>query len=76
MLSTSHPLITAGQLGAMLQAARKAEGLTHSALASRIGLSQSRGSHLELHAWCAALGLELAVRTRDSTVVSTVSAKD
>ncbi len=79
MPPTSHPLITAGQLGAMLQAARKAQGLTQSALASRIGLSQSRVSHLELNAhelsveqllaWCAALGLELAVGTRGNAVM-------
>lgn len=86
MASTSHPLVTAGQLGAMLQAARKAQGLTQSALASRIGLSQSRVSHLELHAyelsvgqllaWCAALGLELSVGTRDSAAVSTAPTTD
>lgn len=81
MVSTSHPLVTAGQLGTLLQAARKAQGLTQSALASRIGLSQSRVSHLELNAhelsveqllaWCAALGLELAVGTRGSAAAST-----
>jgi len=86
MPSTSHPLVTAGQLGAMLQASRKALGLTQSALAARIGLSQSRVSHLELHAqelsveqllaWCAALGLELAVGTRNSAAVSTTPTTD
>jgi HTH-type transcriptional regulator/antitoxin HipB len=63
----------------MLQAARKAQGLTQSALAARIGLSQSRVSHLELHAhelsveqllaWCAALGLELALGARGKAAV-------
>jgi HTH-type transcriptional regulator/antitoxin HipB len=58
----------------MLQAARKARGMTQSTLAGRIGLSQSRVSHLEqnphdlsvgqLLAWCSALGLELAVGAR------------
>ena len=82
----SHPLVTAGQLGAMLQAARKAQGLTQSALASRIGLSQSRVSHLELNAhelsveqllaWCGALGLELAVGTRGKAAVSSVPTTD
>lgn len=86
MPPTSHPLVTTGQLGSMLQAARKAQGLTQSALASRIGLSQSRVSHLELNAhelsveqllaWCAALGLELAVGTRDSAAVSTAPSTD
>lgn len=67
----------------MLQAARKAQGLTQSALAVRIGLSQSRVSHLELNAhelsveqllaWCAVLGLELAVGTRGRAAVSTAT---
>ncbi|MPS26240.1 helix-turn-helix transcriptional regulator [Pigmentiphaga sp.] len=67
-------LVTATQLGAVLQAARKSRGMTQSALAGRIGLSQSRVSHLELHAdelsleqllaWCAALGLELTLGPR------------
>lgn len=83
MTSTSHPLVTVGQLGSMLLAARKAQGLTQSALASRIGLSQSRVSHLELNAhelsveqllaWCAALGLELAVGARGKAAVSTTT---
>jgi HTH-type transcriptional regulator/antitoxin HipB len=74
MPSSRHVLITAVQLGSILQAARKARGLTQSALASRIDLSQSRVSHLELNAqelsveqmlaWCAALGLELTVGSR------------
>ena len=65
----------------MLQVARKAQGLTQSALAARIGLSQSRVSHLELNAhelsveqllaWCASLGLELAVGSRGKAAVST-----
>lgn len=86
MPPTSHPLVTVGQLGALLQATRKAQGLTQTALASRIGLSQSRISHLELHAqelsveqllaWCAALGLELSVGTRDTVAVSTASSTD
>ncbi|WP_347486491.1 helix-turn-helix transcriptional regulator [Vandammella animalimorsus] len=81
MPTTLYPLLTAAQLGEMLQAARKAQGLTQSALAARIGLSQSRISHLELHAhelsveqllaWCAALGLELAVWARDNAAVPT-----
>ncbi|WP_088147367.1 helix-turn-helix domain-containing protein [Achromobacter denitrificans] len=80
MTPTSHTLITAVQLAAVLQATRKAQGLTQSALAARIGLSQSRVSHLELNAdelsveqllaWCAALGLELAIGTRGSAAVS------
>ncbi|MFC4822565.1 helix-turn-helix domain-containing protein [Dokdonella ginsengisoli] len=73
-------LLTAAQLGSTLQAARKAQGWTQAELAGRIGLSQSRVSHLELHAgelsveqllaWCAALGLELAVGTRGASASS------
>lgn len=83
MSQISHALITAIQLGAVLQAARKAQGLTQSVLAARIGLSQSRVSHLELNAhelsveqlfaWCAALGLELTIGTRGSAALSTTS---
>ncbi|AZV93653.1 transcriptional regulator [Bordetella sp. J329] len=86
MLPASYPLLTPGQLGATLQAARKAAGLTQSELASRIGLSQPRVSHLELHAqemnvaqllaWCATLGLELSVATRGSEALSAASATD
>ncbi|CAK7010843.1 helix-turn-helix domain-containing protein [Kerstersia gyiorum] len=86
MLPASYPLVTPGQLGATLQAARKAAGLTQSELASRIGLSQSRVSHLELHAqelsvgqllaWCATLGLELSVGARGSEALSAASAMD
>ncbi|WP_082132200.1 helix-turn-helix transcriptional regulator [Luteimonas sp. FCS-9] len=86
MATTPHLLVTSGQLGATLQAARKAQGLTQSALAARIGLSQSRISHLEpnahelsvgqLLAWCAALGLELAVGAGGSLVSSTASTPD
>jgi HTH-type transcriptional regulator/antitoxin HipB len=63
----------------VLQATRKAQGLTQSALAARIGLSQSRVSHLELNAhelsmaqllaWCAALGLELTIGPRVADAV-------
>lgn len=80
-MSTRHVLVTATQLGATLQAARKAKGLTQAALAGRLGLSQSRVSHLELNvhalsveqllAWCAALGLELTIGTRDDSTAAT-----
>ena len=86
MPASSHTLVTAVQLGAILQAARKAQGLTQSALAGRIGLSQSRVSHLELNAhelsveqlmaWCAALGLELTVGARGSPAVSAAAQAD
>lgn len=79
-----HPLTTASQLGAMLQAARKAKGLTQAALAGQLGVSQSRVSHLELHpqdlnvaqllAWCATLDLELALGARDGGASAGVQA--
>ncbi|MEW9625808.1 helix-turn-helix domain-containing protein [Rhodanobacter geophilus] len=84
MPPSPHVLVTPSQLGSMLQAARKARGMTQSALADRIGLSQSRISHLEqnphdlsvgqLLAWCSALGLELAVGTHGGRASSGVQA--
>jgi len=73
-----HPrpqaLMTAPQLGQLLLSARKARKMSQAALASRMGLGQSRVSHLEQHAnelsveqlmaWCSALGLELAIGPR------------
>jgi HTH-type transcriptional regulator/antitoxin HipB len=73
-------LLTASQLGQMLQSTRKARKMSQAALASRVGLSQSRVSHLEQHAdelsvaqlmvWCAALGLELGLGARDDKAYS------
>ncbi|PPU82853.1 XRE family transcriptional regulator [Xanthomonas sacchari] len=84
-MPTRHVLVTATQLGATLQAARKAQGLTQAALAGRLGLSQSRVSHLELNAhalsveqllaWCAALGLELTIGTRGDPVAASAQAE-
>jgi HTH-type transcriptional regulator / antitoxin HipB len=86
MMPASHTLLTTGQLGSMLLATRKARGLTQLALANRIGLSQSRVSHLEqnahelsaaqLLAWCAVLGLELSIGTRDSAGVLAAPSAD
>jgi len=74
MTAPHHVLLTSSQLGQVLQAARKARKLSQSTLASRIGLSQSRVSHLELNAqdlsvaqllaWSSALGLELTLGPR------------
>ena len=74
MTSSHHVLVTSAQLGQMLQATRKARRMSQAMLASRIGLSQSRVSHLELNAedlsaeqllaWCSALGLELSLGPR------------
>lgn len=86
MPSAPHPLISAAQLGAMLLAARKSKRLTQAALAARLGLSQSRVSHLELNAhelsveqllaWCAAVGLELTLGVRGGAPVSGTNKTD
>ena len=71
MKPTLQPLPTSRNLGWMLQSVRKSKRLTQAHLASRVGVSQSRISHLEQHpdelsvqqllAWCSALDLELAI---------------
>lgn len=85
-MSRPYALLTAAQLGSVLQATRKAQGLTQSALAGRIGLSQSRVSHLELNAhelsveqllaWCGALGLELTIGARGRPAASSGAQTD
>ena len=80
-----HVLITSAQLSLEFQAARRALGLTQADIGARIGLSQSRVSHLELHpgqlsaeqllAWCAVLGLELSIGKR-GTAASAPAATD
>jgi HTH-type transcriptional regulator/antitoxin HipB len=62
------------QAGPLLQTARKAAGLSQTALAQRLGISQSRVSAMELDpgsisleqllALCSVLDLELLVQTR------------
>ena len=62
------------QLAPLLQAARKSAGLSQTALAKRLGLSQSRMSAMELDpatmrrdqllSICATLRLELLVQTK------------
>ncbi len=76
MNSKLQPLSTSRNLGWMLQSARKSKRLTQVHLANRVGISQSRISHLEQHpeelsvqqllAWCSALNLELAIGPRDA----------
>jgi HTH-type transcriptional regulator/antitoxin HipB len=73
---SAQPLVTAPQLGQLLKAARKQRKLTQAQVAGRLGLSQNRVSHLELHpdelsfkqllGWCAAVGLQLHLAERDS----------
>lgn len=67
-------LSVADQAGPLLQAARKSAGLSQTALAHRLGISQSRMSAMELDpgsislaqllAMCSALRLELLVQTK------------
>jgi HTH-type transcriptional regulator/antitoxin HipB len=67
-------LSTPDQLGHILAAARRAAGLTQSAAAARVGVSQARISAMELNpasiradqllALCAAYKLELVVQTK------------
>ena len=73
------------QVGPLLQAARKSARLSQSALASRLGLSQSRMSAMELDpgsisleqllALFSALNLELLVQTKPRASSDTASAK-
>lgn len=69
-----QPLRSTSQLGLILRSARKARGLNQAELASRINLSQSRVSQLELQpenmtadqllTWCAVLGINLSIGER------------
>lgn len=73
----SQPIITAAQLGTVLQSARRSRKLTQAQLGARLGLSQRRVSELELApgtlsvdqllAMCAQLGLQLSLQLRDET---------
>jgi HTH-type transcriptional regulator / antitoxin HipB len=72
---SSQTLVTALQLGQLLKTARKQRKITQAQVASRLGLSQNRVSHLEQHpeelsfkqllAWCAVIGLELRLGERE-----------
>ncbi|MBA4342420.1 MAG: XRE family transcriptional regulator [Methylibium sp.] len=80
MTIAQQPLTTTLQLGRLLNSARKAKGLSQSDLAAKVGVGQSRVSHLEQHAeemsvaqlmaWCAALGLEVSIGQRDTSATS------
>lgn len=80
MTAAQQPLTTALQLGRLLNSARKAKGLSQSELAAKVGVGQSRVSHLEQHAeemsvaqlmaWCAALDLEVSIGQRDTSAAS------
>ena len=78
MNNRTQPVVTAAQLGTVLQSARKKHKLTQAQLAARLGLSQTRVSELELApgrlsvdqllALCGQLGLQLAVHARDNSL--------
>jgi HTH-type transcriptional regulator/antitoxin HipB len=69
-------------VGQLLRSARKRRKLTQAQVAARLGLSQNRVSHLELHpeelslkqmlGWCSVVGLELRLGEREGveTLVS------
>jgi HTH-type transcriptional regulator/antitoxin HipB len=67
-------LSTPSQLGPLLKSGRRAAGLSQTDLARRMGISQSRISHMELHpesvsldqllALFGLLGIELMVRSK------------
>ena len=77
---TALLLLTAPQLGQLLVSTRKRHKLTQAAVASRVGLSQNRISHLEKHpeeisvrqllSWCSALELELRLGERDTSAAN------
>jgi HTH-type transcriptional regulator/antitoxin HipB len=80
IVPTSQLLLTAPQLGQLLVSTRKRHKLTQAAVASRVGLSQNRISHLEQHpdeisirqllSWCSALELDLRLGARDTSAAS------
>ena len=75
-----HTLSTASHLGQLLKTTRKRRRLTQAELAGYVVISQNRLSHLENHpeelsvkqllSWCSALGLELKLGERDTSVAS------
>jgi HTH-type transcriptional regulator/antitoxin HipB len=77
---TSGPFFPALHLGQLLKTTRKQRKLSQAAVASRVGLSQNRISHLENHpdeisikqllSWCSALELELRLGERHTSTQS------
>ena len=75
MTVPAQTIVTPGQLGLLLQSARKSHGLSQAQLATRLGLSQNRLSELErapgtlsvdqLLALCGQLGLQLVLQERE-----------
>lgn len=84
MKTRFHVIGLPAQAGHMLQAARKAAGVSQAQVGLQLGLSQSRISHLEKHAdqltlvqflsWAALLGLQVQLGRPDAkSVQPTVS---
>lgn len=81
VVPSSHLLLTAPQLGQLLVSTRKRQKLTQATVASRVGLSQNRISHLEKHpdeisvrqllGWCSVLELDLRLGEKDSAPLNT-----
>lgn len=77
MAIRTQPIVTASQLGTILQGVRKSHKLSQAQLGARIGLSQKRLSELELApgtlsvdqllALCNQLGLQLSIQPRGDT---------
>ncbi|WPG41230.1 helix-turn-helix transcriptional regulator [Variovorax sp. EBFNA2] len=77
-------LSVSSQLGVLLKAARKASGISQVKLAERLGISQSRMSHMELNpgsvsleqllALFSVLGLEMFVGSKNPARLSTHAA--
>lgn len=77
----SYLLLTAPQLGQLLVSTRKRQKLTQALVASRVGLSQNRISHLEKHpdeisikqllSWCSVLELDLRLGEREMSPSNT-----
>ena len=73
-------LATPSQLGPILKSGRRAAGLSQAELANRMGISQSRISHMELHpesvgleqllALFGLLGMELMVQSKSDAPAS------
>jgi HTH-type transcriptional regulator/antitoxin HipB len=82
----SLPILTAAQVGRLLQTARKAKGLSQQQIADQLGLSQKRISALELSpgdlsvdqllAFCASVGLELAIQPKHDASHASAPATD
>jgi HTH-type transcriptional regulator/antitoxin HipB len=79
----SQLIFTMHQLGQLLISTRKLHKLTQAAVATSIGLSQNRISHLEKHpdeisvkqllSWCAVLQLELRLSERDMSASNSLT---